>query len=291
MISGSCQGRRSLTTHFKAGGRVGIATFGTSFRRSWKMARLHPRLSIAVASWLICSTILAEDAPTVRRVPGWGELVDPARDCKVTHDPGRDRVTIAVPGTPHLLSAEVPGLPMQGPRVVRDVYGDFVAVVKVGGRLQPGTTKTSQYDPYHGAGLIVWKDDRTYLRLERAVGFIGGRDRPYLNYELRVGGTLAASIGVPVEDRPAFLKLERKGGEVRAWHGLDGKKWAELPEIASSITGRVEVGVDAINSAKRPLMAELESFRLEESGARETPPPLNAEPPSKSSGSTRSGEK
>ena len=251
------------------------------------MARLPHRLSMALASWLICWTTLAEDAPTVRRVPGWGEVVDPARDCKVTHDPGRDRVTISVPGTPHLLSAEVPGLPMQGPRIVRDVYGDFLAVVKVGGRLQPGTTKTSQYDPYHGAGLIVRKDDRTYLRLERAVGFIGGRDRPYLNYELRIGGNLATSIGVPVEDRPVYLKLERKGGEVRAWHGPDGKKWTELPAIAASIDGRVEVGVDAINSARRPLMAELEGFRLDESGASEVPHVPTAEPASNSTSTDR----
>jgi regulation of enolase protein 1 (concanavalin A-like superfamily) len=203
-----------------------------------------------------------------------------------------------VPGTPHLLSVEVPGLPMQGPRIVREVYGDFSAVVKVGGRLQPGTTKTTFYDPYHGAGLIVRKDDRNYLRLERAVGFIGGRDRPYLNYELRLDGRLAGSIGVPVEDRPVYLRLERKGGEVRAWHGPDGKKWSELPEIAGSIAGRVEVGVDAVNSAKRPLLAELERYRLVESGGSEPasgpappPPPVPAAVPApKSSVTDRSGE-
>jgi regulation of enolase protein 1 (concanavalin A-like superfamily) len=246
------------------------------------MFHLLIRLWLILASCLLPSTIRADDGPSARRVPGWGEVIDPARDCKVAHDAERDRLTIAVPGTPHLLSVEVPGQPMQGPRVVREVYGDFNAVVKVGGRLQPGTTKTTFYDPYHGAGLIARKDDRTYLRLERAVGFIGGRDRPYLNYELRLDGKLAASLGVPVEDRPVFLKLERKGDEVRAWYGPDGKKWSELPDIAASIAGRIEVGVDAINSARRPLLAELERFRLVESGASEPPPVPTPEPAPKS---------
>ena len=83
------------------------------------MARLPIRPSMVLATWLIASAGLAEDGPPARRVPGWGEVVDPAGDCKVAHDAERDRVTISVPGTPHLLSAEIPGMPMQGPRIVR----------------------------------------------------------------------------------------------------------------------------------------------------------------------------
>jgi len=37
------------------------------------------------------------------------------------------------------------------------------------------------YDPFHGAGLIVWQDPSNYLRLERAVGFIKGRPHAYLS--------------------------------------------------------------------------------------------------------------
>ena len=77
---------------------------------------------------------------------------------------------------------------MNAPRVVRGVRGDFTASVHVLGRLEPGPIKTTHYDPYHGAGLIAWQDASGYLRLERAVGYINGRYRPYVNYELREGG-------------------------------------------------------------------------------------------------------
>ncbi len=45
---------------------------------------------------------------------------------------------------------------MNAPRVVRRIRGDFTANVHVLGRLVPGRSKTTHYDPYHGAGLIVW---------------------------------------------------------------------------------------------------------------------------------------
>jgi hypothetical protein len=143
-------------------------------------------------------------------------VVDSWGDCDVSLDREKERLRIQVPGTPHVLSAEVPDLPMNAPRVVRRVRGDFTATVHVVGQLEPGRSKTTHYDPYHGAGLIVWQDASNYLRLERAVGFIKRRDVPYINYELREGGRLAMSHGIKIEDRSLFLKLGRQGGAFSA---------------------------------------------------------------------------
>jgi regulation of enolase protein 1 (concanavalin A-like superfamily) len=215
-----------------------------------------------IALWTTVTAATAADDATNRYLPGWGRVVDPSGDCDVSFDAGRNRLTIAVPGTPHVLSAEDPSLPMNAPRVVRRVRGDFTAEVRVLGRLEPGRSKTTYYDPFHGAGLIVWQDSSNYLRLERAVGFIKGRPHPYLNYELRAGGRLAVSRGITVEDRPLFLRLRRRGRAFSAWYSGDGRRWAQLPGVDGDLGERVEVGVVAVNSSVRPLSAELEGLSV-----------------------------
>jgi regulation of enolase protein 1 (concanavalin A-like superfamily) len=205
-----------------------------------------------------------EDEARPKEVPGWGRVVDPWRDCDISPDLDHDRLKIKVPGTPHVLSAEIPQLPMNAPRVVRRVRGDFTAGVHVLGRLEPGRSKTTHYDPYHGAGLIVWQDPSNYLRLERAVGFIKGRRWPYINYELREGGRLSVSHGITTTDRSLFLKLRRQGGAFSAWYSRDGRRWVELGRVDTTFAERVEVGAVAVNSSKRTLSAELERLSVED---------------------------
>jgi regulation of enolase protein 1 (concanavalin A-like superfamily) len=211
-------------------------------------------------------TAAATDEPEARpnEVPGWGRVIDPRRDCDVSLDRDNDRLEIQVPGTPHVLSAEVPQLPMSAPRVLRRVRGDFTADVHVLGRLEPGRSRTTHYDPYHGAGLIVWEDPSNYLRLERAVGFIKGRHHPYINYELRAGGLLAVTRGFTIEDGPLWLKLRRQGAAFSAWYSYDGRRWVALRRIDTTFADRVEVGVVAVNSAEQALSAELEMLNIED---------------------------
>src|SRR4029077_20635677 len=175
-----------------------------------------------------------------------------------------NRLKIQVPGTPHVLSAEVPELPMNAPRVVRRVRGDFTAGVHAFGRREPGRSKTTYYDPYHGAGLIVWQDPSSYLRLERAVGFIKGRPHAYVNYELREGGRLTVSHGITIEDRSLFLKLRREGQAFSAWSSRDGRRWVELGRVAATFAERVDAGVVAVNSSALTLSAELGMLYVED---------------------------
>jgi hypothetical protein len=123
---------------------------------------------MVIAASSASSALPDEHEPRPDEVPGWGRVIDPWRDCDVSLDRENERLRIQVPGTPHVLSAEVPQLPMNAPLVVRRVRGDFTANVHVLGRLEPGPIKKTQYDPYQGAGLIVWQGPSNYLRLERA---------------------------------------------------------------------------------------------------------------------------
>jgi regulation of enolase protein 1 (concanavalin A-like superfamily) len=215
-----------------------------------------------IAFGTTAAVVLAGDDATPRELSGWGRVLDPSRDCEVSLDAEHDRLKITVPGTPHVLSAEDPKLPMNAPRVVRGVRGDFTAEVRVLGRLEPGKSRTTHYDPFHGAGLIVWQDPSNYLRLERAVGFIKGRPQHYLNYELRKEGRLAMSQGITVEDHSLFLKLRRQGQEFSAWSSRDGHRWVPLPKVDATLSERVEVGVVAVNSSARTLTAELDRFSV-----------------------------
>ncbi len=173
-------------------------------------------LSMIVAALCTSAALSDEYEARPNEVPGWGRVIDPWRDCDVSLDHENERLTIQVPGTPHVLSAEVPQLPMNAPLVVRRVRGDFTANVHVLGRLVPGPFETTHFDPYHGAGLIVWQDPSNYLRLERAVGFIDGRHHAYVNYELR----------------------GRSPGHVARVHD---RRWLPLPQAPA--TGRVVLGL------------------------------------------------
>jgi regulation of enolase protein 1 (concanavalin A-like superfamily) len=202
----------------------------------------------------------AGDDTAPRDLSGWGRVYDPSRDSEIALDRELDRLKITVPGTPHVLSAEDPGLPMNAPRVAHWVRGDFTAEVRVLGRLEPGKFKTTYYNPYHGAGLIIWQDSSNYLRLERAVGYIKGRPLPYLNFELREDGQLAMSHGIKIEDRPLFLKLLRQGHAFSALTSRDGRRWVYRDGVEATLNERVEVGVVAVNSSARAFSAELEQF-------------------------------
>ena len=245
------------------------------FRRA---SRLFARV---IALGTTVAAVRAGDDPTPRDLPGWGHVLDPSRDCDVSLDVELNRLRITVPGTPHVLSAEVPQLPMNAPRVIRRVRGDFTADVRVLGRLEPGRSKTTHYDPYHGAGLIIWQDPSNYLRLERAVGFINGRHHPYINYEVREDGRLTVSHGITIDDRALYLKLRRQGVEFSAWYSHDGHRWVELGSVDAAFTERVDVGVIAVNSSKRTLSAELEGLSIVDpqgSMARDYADPDSEEP-------------
>jgi regulation of enolase protein 1 (concanavalin A-like superfamily) len=221
-------------------------------------------LVILAAAATSARSVADEGEMRPHEVPGWGRVLDPWRDCEVSLDRARDRLKIRVPGTPHVLSAEAPELPMNAPRVVRRVRGDFTASVRVPGRLEPSRSRTTHYDPFHGAGLIVWQNPSNYLRLERAVGTIKGRHHPYVNYELRQDGRLVMSHGITTEGRSLFLRIHRRGRSFSAWYSRDGRRWVELATVDTSLDERVDVGVAAINSSGRPLSAELEGFRVED---------------------------
>jgi serine/threonine protein kinase len=202
-----------------------------------------------------------ERAQAHREKKAWDNPIDPDGDCGMELDQGEGKVRIVVPGTPHVLSAEIGA--MNAPRLLRDVQGDFEARVTVSGVFHPaGKATVKEYAPYHGAGILLWQDKDNYVRLEIAADVPHGKPRPYVNFEYRKDGSLAVSRGLKIDDGSTHLLLKRQGNKIHAAFGPDGVRWTSLPPMSVKLSDHLKVGIAAINSATKPLTAELEAFEV-----------------------------
>ncbi|HEY2158044.1 MAG TPA: hypothetical protein VGH33_20615, partial [Isosphaeraceae bacterium] len=120
---------------------------------------------------------------------------------------------------------------------------------------------------YHGAGLIVWIDEKTYLRLERAAVV-----RPeskvihYANFELRRDAEIVSSVGLRLSDQDTYLRLERRGDRIYGLFSADGYRWSSFEPLAVNLPKDVKFGVAAINTSTDPLKAvfsDLDVFKSE----------------------------
>jgi serine/threonine protein kinase/regulation of enolase protein 1 (concanavalin A-like superfamily) len=192
---------------------------------------------------------------------GWGKPVDPDGDCKVVIDSSGSEITITVPRTPHVLSAELGR--MNAPRLLRPVRGDFDATVKVQGVFHPsGHPTMKEYAAYHGSGFLLWQDDRNYVRLEIATDLDHNKPRNYANFELRWRGELAVSKGLPIKDGSTQIRLKRRGREILADFSPDGVGWTSFPPMVVDLDDGLGLGVVAVNSASKMLRADLKMFSV-----------------------------
>jgi regulation of enolase protein 1 (concanavalin A-like superfamily) len=219
---------------------------------------------IAVLPWCVAACV-AVAAPAPKDVPfetGWDKPVDPDADCKFVREKGT--LTIEVPGKDHDLGVER-GL-MNSPRLLRDVEGDFKAEVRVGGDFRPTTSSTTnQRIPFVGAGLVLMADDKTYIRLERATLYKGQEFKTYANWELRQDGNWVQAgqeSVLPLDDKPTYVRLERKGDRILASVSQDGDKWSELPPLEVKLPAKLKIGLAAGTTSSEPFKPRFDEFRL-----------------------------
>ena len=207
--------------------------------------------------------------PAAPRSPGvqgmtaadWGVVIDPDGDCKVALDLDRRRAEIDVPGKPHILSADLGRV--NAPRILRSIQGDFEIGVQVTGTDHPsGRATTTNYTPYHGAGLLIWQDAENYVRLEVAAEIRKGKPFRYANFEYRKDGRLESSQGLKFDNQAVYVRLQRRGNVVYAAFSPDGLRWTSFPRLDVDLKETLQVGVAAINTATKPLKAILEDFRV-----------------------------
>jgi hypothetical protein len=229
----------------------------------------------AVLPVLLCLCALgarADEKPG-KNIPGFGVASDPDGDCDITFKDGKVQLTL--PGKAHDFAADLKR--WNAPRVLAPtpVRGDFIAELKVGGELKPGETSTIQgRRPYHGAGLLLLKDQNNYISLHRGAVYLDNRVRHYANFELRKDGELTVSrYEVELDDQDTYLRVERRGGNFYALASHDGVHWKVYDEpITVDFPAALRVGAVAVSSSDQPLRCSLEGLAIFRKGAADQRP-------------------
>jgi regulation of enolase protein 1 (concanavalin A-like superfamily) len=233
---------------------------------------------LTLLCWLAAWAALAAPVPEPKgssgfEGPEWGKPVGTNKDCKFTFTKGS--LTIEVPGKKGRVVA---------PRLLRPAKGDFEVQVRV-----RGDFRVSPDDDFGQltAGLVVLdKDEPTpsYRAVfgARCTGPRRGAPPAALNRELYAEVMMEDTVvikntkrglgcqtnpptkgwAVPAAGKPweAYLKVTRRGGELKSYLSPDGKKWSlnarpsldgRPPHLAlmpeDKIAGEVRVGVAAFN--------------------------------------------
>jgi len=224
-------------------------------------SRLSILLPILLAS-VVAGGSMPGDRGDVLEIKGWGRLIDPDGDCKFSIE--RGRVSIAIPGTVHALSAERGQT--NAPRVLREVEGDFIAEVKVSAVAPP---RSSSLVParraFCAAGLLLWLDAGNYIRLERAGMVLDGKSLTFANFESRKDRRferVGDASEHPLDGEETYLRLERRGGTVIASVSPDGDRWTSLKPMPLDMPSRVQIGIASTHNTSSPFEPGFEGFRL-----------------------------
>jgi regulation of enolase protein 1 (concanavalin A-like superfamily) len=142
----------------------------------------------------------------------------------------------------------------------------FIAQIKISGKVRhTGNPTSEQVLAYHGAGLLLWQDERTYIRLERAsvVQEEAGAVH-YANFEFRQNGKRVdvENTAIRISDQDAYLRLERRGDRVFGSVSNDGVRWMSFDPYVVNLLAELRLGVAAINASTEPYKAEFDEFEV-----------------------------
>jgi regulation of enolase protein 1 (concanavalin A-like superfamily) len=192
--------------------------------------------SAALLLWALVAVaaggLLAAPAPfprPFRQAGPWFDGWDKPRalfgDCRF--DRKGDRLTMTVRGNGHGVEAR------DAPRLMRDVEGDFVARVRVGGDCE----QSGDYN----AGLLVL-DGATVVQ--------------YILYNPVAHG------------RPRHLLIERREGAVLVRGSLDGKSWERAVRLRRKMPRVLKVGVMVMCNSPVTIKAVFDQFKLTPLGGK-----------------------
>src|SRR5260370_12664347 len=226
----------------------------------------HRLLLLAVVVFLIIIVgFLTAQRP--KSVRGWGTLIDLDNDCTVKEEGAK--LTITVPGGTHDLNMSLGG--MNAPRILREVDGDFTVQVKVSGEFDPGDEAAKDdLAPFNSAGLLLWQDEKNYLRLERNCWWsIKDQTTPcyaplieyYIDGQNRGPKAKLEPEGF-FQSPSTRLKLERRDDKVTAFYSHGRPDWTEAKEISGEFPPKIQVGVAAANTSKTQATVGVDEFRL-----------------------------
>jgi regulation of enolase protein 1 (concanavalin A-like superfamily) len=129
------------------------------------------------------------------------------------------------------------------PQLLKAVTGDFEIETRV---------KFDPKDSYQGAGLLVFRNDSNYIRLERGYGGVGGGENG-IRFDVREDEAfepIATQEKFPTDADLVELKMRRVGKEFTAFWRIPGGEWKEVGKYSSGYPETVQVGLIACNTAE-----------------------------------------
>lgn len=215
---------------------------------------------------LLVSVASANDGESAV-IDGWGTVHDPDGDCKILVED--EKVTITVPATSHDMNPDRG--PVNAPRIVQVIAGDFKVSVRVRSEFKPGEVATNpRSSPFNGAGLLLWMDDKNHVRLERNVWLRSSDARhcfPPLFQVFKDGVDQRTNPPLTTADffkgDSTWLRLERRDGVLTASYSHDGNDWIDVKRLELKLPDTVHVGISASNTSNRPFRVEFDKYKLE----------------------------
>jgi regulation of enolase protein 1 (concanavalin A-like superfamily) len=230
---------------------------------------------------LLPFTALAAPAPAPAPfVSGWGNPVDPDKDCKIRRE--KDALTIEMPGTVH--EYDLRRNYLNAPRLLRDVEGDFEMEVRVRIDCRPSAQSSVQDLPsYVSAGFLVIPPDdfgTAFFRSEYRVGGQGDEAEgcaAILNQGRERGGASGVFTNKhpdwPFKSKPdyVYLRVDRQGELLEMFISPDRKKWkrtgggGRISELFSKLT----VGLAAFSTSTDPSKVVFDQLTITHGKKRE----------------------
>ena len=141
---------------------------------------------------------------------------------------------------------------MDAPRLLMEVTEDFAIETRM--RIAPQLRE-------HG-GLIIWKNENQFLRLEKTSGPHAFRGDVRFERHVNRRFGLVARGGMR-NVRELFLRLERRGNQFSAFASPDGIHWRGVGVTRVAMGPRVQVGLHALCPGNiPPTLTRFDYFRL-----------------------------
>lgn len=193
----------------------------------------------------------------------YGVWADPDKDCTFKLTGGELKVSL--PASHHLLGRVYGKSTDNVPRALREVDGDFTAVVRViipiPNRL-PEPRET--FAPHAAGGLLAWGSEKDNFTVQLACGRIFATENPeaIMGVHNRAEDTIYT---VQRFDKPAgkaVVRLKREGQKVTAGWSRDGKTWKDFKPEEVAWGAKVQVGVVAENNLGKPVEVTFDQYQL-----------------------------
>ena len=208
-----------------------------------------------------------EGPPPTVKLATWGKFVDPRGECSQMRT-GRI-LSIRVPGTHPYNLLPLEGFNLDAPRLVQELEGDFLIQATVMPYEQPKPNTSSRPGrpvSFRAAGLLVWVNEQTFLRFERASYGESGEGTPYLNmewYNTGQPGRTGDAARPMIPSAPTHLQIERRGQVLYLRRSDDGRRWTDVNAVHNlNLPQHVSVGLVASNSTNTDFTAEFHNIRL-----------------------------